>query len=121
MPEAVMLENDGSVTPINVITFLAIFELPCIFPNDWGYDEHFEPCLIKPSAGNAFVQAQRWFGLSDAQMEHLFFQGMQNCKAFGGTEINLSSTELDIVLNIQELLRKQFEHNNQLEFKICLN
>lgn len=109
---------------INLTLFIALFELPHIFPDDWVYSKHFEPVLKKKSSVSSFEAVQQWFGLSELQFEHLFFPGMQICGMFGGRIFDLNCGTKDLVFNIKELIRMSAREKTskpENEFKICLN
>ncbi len=117
-------EADDFETQINVTLFIALFELPHIFPDDWVYSKHFEPVLKKKNRVSSFEAVQLWFGLSELQFEHLFFPGMQLCGMFGGRIFDFNSGKRDLVFNINELIRmSRFDKTSKTEgeFRICLN
>lgn len=117
-------ETDDAEITVNLISFIAIFELPHIFPKDWVYSNQFEPIWKKQSKSDSFAAVQKWFGLNDLQFEHLFFPGLQLCNLFGGRLINERSGKRDLAFNILELVRistKDQTCKAKGEFRICLN
>lgn len=109
---------------VNMISFMAIFELPHIFPDHWYYNNQFEPTWRKQSKSDSFTAVQKWFGLNDLQFEHLFFPGLQLCNQFGGKVINERSGKRDLAFNILELIRTSAldqTAKTNTEFRICLN
>jgi hypothetical protein len=114
-----MQVDDGPVVPVNPVLFMAMFELPHIFPQDWVYNNKFEPVWKKHKKSDPFLSVRAWFGISDHQMEHLFFQGMQQCERFGGRTINEKSTKHDLAYNVIDLINKS--ESRISEYIIYLN
>ena len=111
--------DDGEIIPVNPLLYMARFELPHIFPNDWVYDNKFQPIWKKRKKSDPFLSVQEWFGISEEQMEHLFFQGMQSHDRFGGRIIDARSTQQDLAYNVVELIR--MSEQKVTAFNICLN
>jgi hypothetical protein len=114
-----MQVEDGTIVPVNPVLFMAMFELPHIFPKDWAYNNKFEPIWKKRKKSDPFSSVTAWFGISELQMEHLFFQGMQLCERFGGRAITEKSTKYDLAFNVLELIKAS--ETRKAEFTICLN
>lgn len=114
-----MQVDDGPVVPVNPVLFMAMFELPHIFPKDWVYNNKFEPIWKKRKKSDPFLSIRAWFGITELQMEHLFFQDMQQCERFGGRPITGTSTKKDLAFNVLELIKAM--ETRRSEFTICLN
>src|SRR5215210_3483218 len=100
-----MQVEDGTIMPVNPVLFMAMFELPHIFPNDWVYNNRLEPIWKKRRKSDPFLSVMTWFGISEVQMENLFFHGMQLCQCFGGKMIDEKSTKHDLAFNVLELIK----------------
>ncbi len=121
LPQLVYIDRDDNPVAVNPILFLAVFEMPHIFPESWAYSSQFEPILKNGQSSNTFDAMSEWFGLSELQAEHLLFQGMQLPHLFGGRMLTETSSKYDLVFNIEELIKQPVEPCAGNEFIICLN
>jgi hypothetical protein len=87
----------------------AVGECPGVFPRSWQFDSaYYSPCLISserimPSWED---DAKKFFGITYAELTHLFVSRMQKTDRFGGKLLSGHATAKEVAANIRAFVKR---------------